>query len=156
MKKIKVPANYGTKQCEECGTSFVKNAPNSKYCCAECKKKAYDRLQKKYQDALTAARRNGGDRWKECRFCGKLFFPENPWKAYCSEDCRKDAQRARSLRRQVTLPKANAQDLSREGFPSSPKEAYDGFTWEEVLQCMKENSCQYVRAVEILKQKKGD
>lgn len=161
MRKIKKPADYGVKECEECGKVFQRTAANSKYCCAECKKKAYDRLQQKYTDEIRSARRNSADHWNECRHCGRLFKSDKIVKLYCSTACQNEAKKKRDrekyLRRVLEMTQKKEAERGREMIRTEPKKRDDRvFTWAQVLQCMKANDCQYQRAVEILNKQKGD
>ena len=139
------------KPCKECGKLFTPKSPNGKYCSSECARAAELRYYTTWKNDINGARRQ----IKDCVICGNPFLAASDNAKYCSAECRIVADKEASLRRHAqALERRKKEEEARRRPPLWNEK--DGFSWAQILRCMKKYNCQYVRAVEILKQKKGD
>ena len=139
------------KICKECGKRFVPRSPNGKYCCIECSRKAERKQYEIWRREVNEARRP----LNACAICGKPFLAGSVNARYCSHECNIIAKKEASLRRhREAMERRKREEEARRRPPLWYKR--DGFTWAQVLQCMKENDCQYQKAVEILSRQKGE
>jgi hypothetical protein len=67
-------------ECKQCGALFIPYRKFHKYCCNDCRLKAYG---KKYKYKIKSSQQ------KICKQCGKEFLSNNSNKNYCCPECQK-------------------------------------------------------------------
>lgn len=86
--------------CEYCGKEYWPTKEQQKYCCKECGKLAYEKMN----TGRDPADKEGHRFYKRrCVVCGKEFWPGGPNAICCSPECKKIRHKQKALNR---LPKA--------------------------------------------------
>ncbi len=73
--------------CEYCGEEYWPTMHHQKYCCEDCGKKAYERMDK----GRDPAEKEGHKFYKRvCMICGEEFWPNGSNSITCSPECQKE------------------------------------------------------------------
>lgn len=73
--------------CEYCGEEYWPTKHHQKYCCEDCGKKGYERMDK----GRDPAEKDGHRFYKrECVICGQEFWPNGSNSITCSPDCQRE------------------------------------------------------------------
>ena len=85
---------------------------------------------------------------KICRYCGEWFTPKDPREQYCSDECRKGADRIR--KHQTYEQRKQERRMRNDKKVGSASAKKKKIPMKTVLKYMLKHDCQYVTAVKAL------
>ncbi len=119
-------ASHEPRACVECGGEFIPKSKASRFCCKDCYKAYYARLQIRPFKA------------KICEICGKEFIPNSVSAKYCCDECRKEAQKKAHKKGSYQYKRDADMETSepqKKGTPKSPaSRRWAKMSWDEVLR----------------------
>lgn len=129
--------NYGTAICPNCGKEFKRTTNRHRFCTPHCKNvyhmSIYNGLLKEKVEEEKRLNPPPESYELKCRMCGKTFTATSRHKVYCSDACRREANRLSKVQyyeRQdlIRLRKANEEGITLARKNSRPTLAKPQFT----------------------------